>query len=300
LNFISRFFMCTKGIKNILPAAILLIFSSIGFCQDFNGFNTWKVSLPVQILSGTTKHEWGKSINIPLASITNQVRQNNPGVFSSVANYPGIPQADEGSKQILGMYIQVSMGKLRYNYEEKSLYTFDQEYTKGGGVSLEIPLISLSERFSVFNELGFSQFKATTERHYSDTTGGDPEHNYYDIFMVFSPNMLTISNTMRYVLTPGDFRYFVALGIYNSFVVSSTNTKETIHTLKGKQDKYTENAVPDPAIHGLMLLASTGFTYRNIGLELRFDPGRNYTNKLNYAVYMPAFSALLHVRFTQR
>jgi len=292
--------MCTKGIKNILPAAIFLIFSSVGFCQDFNGFNARKVSLPVQALSGTTKHEWEKRINLPLASIANQDRQNKPGVSPLAANYPGIPQADDGGKQILGMYIQVSMGKLRYNYEEKSLYIFDQEYTKGGGVSLEIPLISLSERFSVFNELGFSQFKATTERHYSDTTGGDPEHNYYDISMVFSPNMLTISNTMRYVLTPGDFRYFVSLGIYNSFVVSSTNTKETFHTLKGQQDKYTENAVPDPAVHGLMLLASTGFTYRNIGLELRFDPGRNYTNKLNYAVYMPAFSALLHVRFTQR
>jgi len=204
------------------------------------------------------------------------------------------------NNNILGMYVLAGTGKLRYNLNGTPLYNFDYEIIKGGGVSLEIPLQSLDERFSVYNELGFSVFKSQTSQHLIDTVGGDPENNYYDINLTFSPNAITLSNIVRYSLTPGEFKYYVAVGIYNSFVVSSTNLKETTHHRNGEILNYTEEAVPDPTVYGLMLLACTGFSYRNIGFELRFDPGHNYSNKLNYSVYMPSFMALLHVRFNPR
>lgn len=204
---------------------------------------------------------------------------------------------DEGSSSIFGMYIYTSYGKLRYNIKSTPAYQFDYVFTKGGGISLEIPLQTLNEKFSVYNELGFSQFKTSTSYHSGDTVGGDPVNNYYDVELTFAPNTLTLSNIVRYTLTPGEFKYYVALGIYNSFVVSSTNISETSHMKNGVAETSTGLAVPDPSVHGLMLLACTGFSYKNVGFELRFDPGRNYSNKLYYAVYMPSFNALLHVRF---
>lgn len=209
-------------------------------------------------------------------------------------------RAENENNNILGMFINIGYGKLRYNIDGLPAYQFDYVYTKGGGISLEIPLLKFNEKFSVYNELGFSQFKATTAKHYSDTAGGDPANNYSDVKLTFAPNAVTLSNIVRYTLTPGDFKYYVALGIYNSFVVSSTNLKETYRITNGVPSTTTGEAVPDPAVHGLMLLVCTGFSYRNIGFEVRFDPGHNYTNKLDYAVYMPAFNALLHVRFNPK
>jgi hypothetical protein len=207
---------------------------------------------------------------------------------------------DSKSNNILGMYILLGTGKLRYNVEGSNLYNFDYAVIKGGGVSLEIPLLSLNERFSIYNELGFSVFKAQTSQHIPDTSGGDPANNYYDVNLTFSPNAVTLSNTVRYTLTPGEFRYYLAIGVYNSFVVSATNQKETVHFRNGESVTYTEHAVPDPSVYGLMLLACSGFSYKSIGFELRFDPGHNYSNKLNYAVYMPSFEALLQVRFNPK
>jgi len=207
---------------------------------------------------------------------------------------------DSDSKNIFGMYITLGMGKLRYNISGSPQYTFDYEYIKGGGISLEIPLPSLNERFSVYNELSFSTFEANSKLHYNDTSVGNTGNNYYDIDLTFSPNTVTLSNIIRYTLTPGEFKYYVALGIYNSFVVSSTNFKKTVHYVNGETSTYNEQAFPDQNVHGLMLLACTGFSYRNIGLEIRFDPGHNYSGKLNYAVYMPSFIAQFHVRFNPK
>jgi hypothetical protein len=205
------------------------------------------------------------------------------------------------STNILGMYILIGMGKLRYNFEGESLYKFDYEYIKGGGINYEIPLLSLNDKFSVYNELGFSVFNAKTSLHFIDTVGGaDPATNYYDVNLTFAPNTVTLANTVRYTLTPDAFKYYIALGIYNSFVVSSTNMKETYHYTNGEPLITKDLAVPDPTVYGLMLLICTGFSYKNIGFEIRFDPGRNYSNKLNYAVYMPSFDALLHVRFNSK
>lgn len=209
--------------------------------------------------------------------------------------------ANEGelSRNTLGMFLFAGYGKLRYNIESSELYKFDYVYTKGGGASLEIPIMALNEKFSVYNEIGFSINKSEKRIQLADTVGGDPVNNFYDIKLLFSPSTLTVANIVRYTLTPGDFKYYLAAGIYNSFVISATNLKETDRHKNGKIINFQEQLVPDPAIHGLMLLASTGFNYKNIGFELRFDPGRNYSNKLDYAVYMPTFIAVLHVQFTR-
>ncbi len=239
------------------------------------------------------------TLEVPLAKVSPQIQRE---LISPVMQPYSLAMPDYASENnnILGMFVIAGYGKLKYNFETNTVYKFDYEFTKGGGVSLEIPLITLDERFSVYNELGFSQFKATAKVHYSDTAGGDPANNYYDIDIKFSPNTVTLSNIIRYTLTPGSFKYYIGLGIYNSFVVSSTNIKTTYHVRKGVPETIVDEAVPDPSVHGLMLIGATGFTYRNIGLEIRLDPGRNYTNKLDYAVFMPSVSALLHVRFNPK
>ena len=69
--------------------------------------------------------------------------------------------------------------------------------------------------------------------------------------------------------------------------------------MDGKLTLAFDEAVSDPATFGIMILGGTGFSYRNFGFEIKLDPGRNYTNKLNYSVYMPAVTAVLMVQFNQ-
>lgn len=201
---------------------------------------------------------------------------------------------------VLGMFLLAGYGKLRYNIYEKAAYTMDYSFVKGGGVSYEIPLEAFDGKFSVYNELGFSLFKSQAKLHFGDTIGGDPVNNYYDVNLTFAPNSFFFSNTLRYCLTKSDFKYYVSIGISNSFVVSSTNTKETLHTTNGSTERYVDEFVPDPAVYGITVLVTTGFSYKNIGFEMRFDSGRNYSNKIHYAVYMPSFLGILHVRFNPK
>ncbi len=209
-------------------------------------------------------------------------------------------KADDGSGNILGMFIMAAYGTLRYNVYDKGLYTMNESLVKGGGVNYEIPLEFWGSKFSVYNELGFSLFKSVTSQHYGDTVGGDPIHNYYDVNATFAPNLVFLTNMLRYTFTPGEFKYYASVGITCSFVVSSTNTKETLHITGSDTKRYMDEFIPDPTVFGITVPVSTGFSYRNVGLEIRFDPGRNFSSRPNYAVYMPSFYALLHARFNPR
>lgn len=288
--------------KTIFLHLLFLLYFSTGFAQvkwtSYASFNPGFQSSSIDC------HTLQPVINKTVMS-TGQVfayapvQKNNFKELSVAPAFapPPVSVMKAEKKNILGMFLLLGYGKLRYNAYNESLYTMDNEFTLGGGATYEIPLEVFDGKFSVYNEMGFSLFKSQASLHYGDTIGGDPVNNYYDVNLTFSPNIVYLINTLRYTLTPGDFKYFVSLGISNSFVVSSTNTRETIHTRGGSSVRYVDEFVPDPNVHGITVPVSTGFSYRNIGFEIRFDPGRNFSNKLNYAIYMPAFDALLHVRF---
>jgi hypothetical protein len=286
--------------KRVLFSTIILCCVSFTYSQ--NAFSVAHTGLESLASTNSFIHEnnsLGKNIlanNYSLAS-AQRTFLNFSENTASLSSAFSAQSDDNEHKNILGMYIQAGYGKLRFNFNDEKQYSFDYVPTKGGGISLEIPLKVMEGRFSVYNELGFSIFKAHTAFRLQDTASGDPVNNYFDYTITYAPNIISLSNIARYSLTPNEFQFYVAVGISNSFVISPTNIKESIHTLNGEVKTTTEDAVPSPAVHGLSILTATGFSYRNIGLEIRFDPGRNYSNKLNYAVYMPTFYALLHVRF---
>jgi len=294
--------MSISNIKFLL-CAILFVVSNHNFAQNSLLYPSFCKDTPVASIKQNT---YGNIIldkysdTFYAATSNSNVVKKEFSVLSGSENKSFSMGSDDDTRNILGMFVFAGYGKLRFNFENKSLYTFNQAYIKGGGLSLDIPLPMLSERFSLYNELSFSQFKAETNFRISDTASSDPGTNYYDINMQFSPNILTISNCIKYTLTPGSFKYYVALGIYNSFVISATNLKRSDRYTNGIVKTEYEDAVPNSAFHGLMLLASTGFSYKNIGLEFRFDPGRNYSNKVDYAVYMPNFQAILHICFNPK
>jgi hypothetical protein len=296
--------MILKRLPAILICMIVMSFTSVS-CAEVAGVSQFNIAISKKIAKYNLKtfdiqYHYTDLWQVLHSHTENTVQQKCDFLSLSYSQFNNTKDVNE-STNILGMYILAGIGKLRYNVEGTPLYKFDYEYIKGGGINYEIPLLSLNERFSVYNELGFSVFNAKTSVHTIDTVGGaDPATNYYDINLTFSPNTVTLVNTVKYTLTPNAFKYYVSLGIYNSFVVSSTNTRETYHYTNGEPLITKDLAVPDPTVYGLMLLISTGFSYKNIGFELRFDPGRNYSSKLNYAVYMPSFNALLHVRFNSK
>lgn len=201
------------------------------------------------------------------------------------------------SNAILGMTGGMGITQLRYNSYDQSLYKFKQCWSSSSGISLDFPMHKIEDRGSFYNELVFFRFNTTASSHTIDSTTGNPTNSYYDNSLEFAPNMVTLANMFRYTFTPGNFKYFVSAGIYNNFVISANNRKTIVHTVNGVPETTTEDAIPDLAIHGLMITAGTGFIYKNIGLEIRFDPGRNFSRLYDYSVYAMTFSALLHVRF---
>lgn len=302
----NSIFMVSSCIRILFLCSVLLAFRSVCFAEQPGVLNNYFSESTLTLAKTSNlyytalkkyKTYWnGSDFKVQPSIIL-------PGDALFLSNTENFSSKKDGNENgnILGMYIIAGYGKLRYNFEGSPMYEFDYELTKGGGVSFEIPLLTLNERFSIYNELGFSVFNAKTSQHTVDTAGGaDPATNYYETNLTFSPNTVTLSNIVRYTLTPRDFKYYVAIGIYNSFVVSSTNQKETYHYVNGEPLITKDLAVPDPSVYGMMLLVCTGFSYKNIGFEIRFDPGRSYSNKLNYAVYMPTFDALLHVRFNPK
>mgnify|MGYP001172887538 CR=1 FL=1 len=198
---------------------------------------------------------------------------------------------------ILGMTGGMGITQLKYNSYDKSVYRFKQAYSSYSGISLEFPMHKIEDKGSFYNELAFFRFKTTASLHEIDSTSGNPENSYFDYNLEFAPNIVTLTHMFRYTFTPGDFKYFVSAGVYNNFVISSNNRKTIIHTRNAVQDTTYGDAIPDFAVHGLMITAGTGFIYKNIGFEIRFDPGRNFTRLYDYSIYAMSFTAQLHVRF---
>lgn len=205
--------------------------------------------------------------------------------------------AQDSEKPVWGIEVGMGYGKLKTNDLSDPDFHFKPFYSKIAGITLDIPIPNLEKRGSFFNELSFSQFETVTNDRYPDTTGGFPDRDYYQIERKFAPNMITLTNTFRYCFTNGDFKYYVSVGVYNNFIIEAVNRRVTEHYVNGEVTSSSEELVPDHAIHGIMLTAGTGITYKYAGLEFRYDPGRNFTRKVDYSIYSPVVSVLLHVRF---
>lgn len=200
---------------------------------------------------------------------------------------------------IYGIVATLGYGKLRYTFDNEDIIKFNYSLTKSGGVSIDFPLEIMDGKVHIYNELTFSQFEAKATETIIDTNQyGFPVS--FDSKYNFSPNLLGIAHIIRYNLTPNDFKYFVGVGVYNNFLIGTTNSKVTHVTTQTDQYNLYDKAIPKPSIHGIMLLASTGFIFRNIGFEIRYDPGRNYTNLIENYVFQQVFTAHLHVRFNAR
>lgn len=209
----------------------------------------------------------------------------------------GFSFAQESGKPVWGIEVGMGYGKLKSNDLSDPDFHFKPFYSKTAGITLDIPIPNLEKRGSFFNELSFSQFETTTNDRYADTTSGFPERDYYLIERKFAPNMITLTNTFRYCFTNSDFKYYISVGVYNNFIIESVNRRVTDHYVNGEVTSSTEDLIPDHAIHGIMLTAGTGITYKYAGLEFRYDPGRNFTRKVDYSIFSPVVSVLLHVRF---
>jgi hypothetical protein len=237
----------------------------------------------------------------PRRSRQGGIYSNLPGqkllllLFLFIIHSLSIVAQEESKSPIVGLLVGAGYGKLRSN--DVADFAFKPSYTIQTGISLEIPIPKLEKRGTFYNELTFSQFDAKSFVHIPDTSQGSPELNYSDVTQNFAPYLLTITNMFRYCFVNSSFKYYVGAGIYNSFIISLVNRKTSVVITNGTAKTTEGEVVADHSIHGLMLILSTGISYKYIGLEFRFDPGRNFTKKIDYSVYNPTFSMLLHMRF---
>ena len=233
-----------------------------------------------------------------LASASKNFDKSKKTNYANFCNLKNRGQAEgEENAAIFGMTVGIGYGQLKSNDASDKEFVFKPSFTKIMGFTLDIPIPKLEKKGIFYNELTLSQFESNSSVHFADSSLQQPERDYYDITQKFSPNILSLTTMFRYCFVNNDFKYYASAGIYNSFVISPANRKYTFHTLNGVETEKVEQAVPDMSTHGLMLLIGTGISYKYAGLEIRFDPGRNYTNKVDYSVYNPTVSVHLHVRF---
>lgn len=215
-------------------------------------------------------------------------------MYSTSSHFLG---AGDDAKGVFGMMIGSGYGKLRSNDLSDEEFNYKPSWSKMAGFTLDIPIPSMEKKGYFFSELAFSQYEAGSFVHLPDSSLGFPERDYFEVTQKFAPNTLTLLNTFKYCFANNDFKYYVSAGITNSFIISPVNKKTTLHVKNGETTTETESAIPDYAVHGLMLIVGTGISYKYIGLELRYDPGRNYTRKVDYSIHQPSLSAHLHIRF---
>lgn len=210
------------------------------------------------------------------------------------------------NKNIMG--ISVGAGYNRLKLVEKgniqipnsdSIKKFDPAIVIVAGATYEIPIVFLNDRFSVFNELSFSNFKTSYNKKFSNDIGNNlTEHISEDINITL--NSITLSNVVKYSFSDKEFKPFVGVGIYNTFIIPSVNKYEINKTIVGDTTlftSYTSEAIPKITVHGFMMLVSAGINYRNFGFELRFDPGFNYSNKFQFHAYASTFYGVINIRF---
>lgn len=195
-----------------------------------------------------------------------------------------------------GMVLGYGLSQLQFSdiYEEKRFLNYGNFFT--GGVSYEIPINAFNGKFSFYNEIVFQRYNAERTFISKDTVEGVFSNvtKHYE----FTPNMLNTNHFIRYNFTgETDFRYFIGIGFYQSLILSAKNDlTQTVSTNSGEKI-IKDDAIPNLSKYGIMLLLSTGFTYRNFGLELKIDPGRNLSNKFEYQAFAPTFSLNLNIRF---
>lgn len=164
------------------------------------------------------------------------------------------------------------------------------------GATYEIPINFLNDRFSVYNELSFSNFKTSYNKNFSNDIGNNQtEHISENINITL--NSITLSNIVKYSFSDKEFKPFVGIGIYNTFIIPSVNRYQIKKVLNSDTTSYISEAIPRITIHGLMMLVSAGINYRSFGFEVRFDPGFNYSNKFQHHAYASAIYGIINIRF---
>jgi hypothetical protein len=215
-------------------------------------------------------------------------------IFILFFSFYNLPAQD--TRTVFGISAGLGYGRLRNEDAQSIDFNFKTSYTQYGSFTLEVPMQKMEQKGSLQNELTFMHFDAVSHQIKPDSSLGFPGRDYYEINQHFSPYLISVTNMFRYCFTKTEFKYYLSLGIYNSFIVSTLNEKKVGHFLDGQSETTTEQVINDYARHGIMLVAGTGITYKYAGIEFRFDPGRNYTRKVTTSVYMPTIMVMLHVR----
>lgn len=210
------------------------------------------------------------------------------------------------NKNIMGISLGVGVNRLKlvesgniHIPNSDSIKKFDPAMVIVAGATYEIPIVFLNDRFSVFNELSFSNYKTSYNKKFSNDIGNNRiEHISEDINITL--NSITMSNVVKYSFTDDEFKPFIGIGIYNTFIIPSVNKYEINKTIVSDTTlytSYTTEAIPRITVHGFMMLVSAGINYKNFGFELRFDPGFNYSNKFQFHAYASAIYGIVNIRF---
>ena len=196
----------------------------------------------------------------------------------------------------LGLLAGLSASKLRF----KGTYTpdiinsnFPPSYNASGGLFLNWMLPRLRQRFSLYNELGFTSYKSST------STQTDYSENSYNRYTnTFGYGYIKLTNMIRFYIPTGDLKLFVNAGMTNAVAISETNEQVT------ESKFYTV----EPVISKDIVLGATkkyeigaslglGASYKKWGAELRHESSNGMSALLDLKSSVKRYYLLLSYRF---
>ncbi len=146
------------------------------------------------------------------------------------------------------------------------------------GLSLNISLPRNRRKWSLYNELIYTQYAVSASSTIKDFS------LYTDYHINFDISYLKLSNLIRYSFAPGaKIKPFINLGMMNGIAINTYNSKDYESYILLNDEKYiTSSAVGEKAINDFRkyeqgLVAGLGANYKKFSCELRYEATNGFS-----------------------
>lgn len=161
------------------------------------------------------------------------------------------------------------------------------------GISLNILIPRTQKRFSIYNDLTFSNYKVVDRKEeFSD------EQNYTKTTSTLAFGYVKLTNMVRYQIPTGKMGLFFNLGFSQGMMISSTDKFRVERKYYVSAPLITESEVlGDVRKYEQGLLGGMGASFKNYGAELRYEISNGMSGYANLNSTVNRISLLLSYTF---
>lgn len=143
-------------------------------------------------------------------------------------------------------------------------------------VGLAIVFPFARKTFSVYNELGFQQWET-----HDDILWYENENEYDDVEINLGGCSIRLLSAFTYTYPARKFKPYVYAGMINAFNMITLNDKTTVAHFYTTETETADVALPDHGRYTQSLAAGFGVSYKNAGIDFRYERGNDITRSIN-------------------